>query len=120
MAGGKSEILFSGYVTGNSYEYRPFEVRGYAQTAIVVDVVTAQSNQGVTYTVRGYPNRLGPVASPAIGYKRTLKVGTALLSGDCHYLTVSDPYDTIDVGVKNTVSNISGVITVMANGKRRT
>ena len=55
----------------------------------------------------------------APAYKNTVKSDTAMVSGDIHYLPMSDPYDVVDVGVKSTATNYSGRITVIVTGKRR-
>jgi len=95
------------------------DVRGYSEVALTI--IAAQSQSGVTYTVRGYPASEGPAQSALLApaYTNTVKGDTAMVSGDIHYLTFSRPYDKIDVGGKSTASNISGRITVMMTGKRR-
>jgi len=118
MSGGKSEVLLSSYATSNAYAYSsPFDVRGHGEVALTVIANLSQS--GVTYTVRGYPVKLGPSVLVAPGYSNTVKGDTAMVSGDVHYLLMSNPYDVIDVGVKSTAANISGRVTVMVTGKRR-
>lgn len=121
MAGGKTEILFSGQATTNSYVYERFNALGFGSIAIVVDGnATVQSGQtvstsGISYTIRGYP-----ALTTAPGYYKTIKGDTVIGSGDCHYNVLTDPYEQIDVGVKSTQSNLSGLVTVTVTGKRRT
>jgi len=50
---------------------------------------------------------------------RSLTSGTILVSGASAYKTFSDPYEQIDVGLKNVQSNQSGAVTVFVTGKRR-
>ena len=118
MGTGKSEVLLSSYATSNTYAYSAtFDVRGYSDVAFTV--IANQSQSGVTYTLRGYPARLGPSTLLAPAYKNTIKADTAMVSGDVHYLPMSNPYDEIDAGVKSTAANISGRVTVIVTGKRR-
>jgi len=121
MAGGKTEAIFSGYGATNTYEYRRVVTRGYAETAITVKVVSVETDtQGLTYIVRGHPFTEGPVEGsiPSISY--TLQTGTNIQSGQSHYLLIGDTHDSVSVGVKNQVTDKSGVITVIVGGKRRT
>jgi ethanolamine utilization microcompartment shell protein EutL len=120
MSGGRSEVLWSSYVTGNAYAYTAKQdVKGFSEVALTI--IANQSQSGVTYTVRGYPSSEGPALAALLapGYTNTIKADTAMVSGDIHYLVFSNPYDKIDVGGKNTASNYSGRVTVIATMKRR-
>lgn len=112
MATGKTELLFSGQALSNAYVYGKKETLGYGVVSIVVDAYGSTS--GVTYVVRGYPSLDAPA------YSKIIKSDTAIVSGDVHYLVLSDPYEQIDVGVKSTGTNVSGRVTVVVTGKRRT
>ena len=114
MASGKTQVLGSGLKTSNVYAYTAkYDTLGFGEVAVTLAVVTSQS--GVTYTVRGYP-----VLTDFPAYVKTVKGDTVMTSGASHYLVFSDPYEAIDVGYKSTQSNLSGSVTVLVTGKRRT
>lgn len=120
MGTGKSEVILSSYATSNSYAYSPKQdIRGYSENAFTV--IATQSQSGVTYTMRGYPASEGPAIAALLAptYQNTVLGDTAMVSGDIHYLTLGDPYDKVDFGVKSTASNYSGRVTVIWTGKRR-
>lgn len=120
MAAGKAEVLFSSIVTTNSYVGRSFNVLGFSETQILIDPVTITSGQSLSYKIAGYPN-----VEDAPGYSIPLRLhgndvtDITLYSGSKAQYKVGDAFDKVVVSVKNTTSNKSGRITVIATGKRR-
>ena len=113
MAGGKTEILFSGYGTTDSLVYRQVEVLGYGETNIIPHCVTGS---GISFTIRGYPCSFG--GTIISGTSITLISGT-LLSGTMAEYCVSDAYEILDVGVASNGTNISSRVNVYISRKRR-
>ena len=120
MASGKSQVLFSSTVTANAYVGRSFNVRGFGETQILIDPVAITSGQSLSYKIAGYPN-----VEDAPGYSIPLLLhgndvtDIALYSGCKALYKVGDAFDKVVISVKNTTSNKSGRITVIATGKRR-
>jgi len=117
MAGGKTEILFSGEVTSNSYVDKKFSTLGFGKTTINIEVVDITSGATLSYRIRGYPAVEGTGKAP--GYSIPLKTDLTLGSGYIAQYTVTDAYDQMSVGVKNTTTNKSGRVTVTISRKRR-
>lgn len=117
MAGGKTFVLFSGQLTTNSYVNRKFSTLGYGVTNIIVDAITETSGYTLSHQIRGYPATDGASAIPT--YYIPLVSDATLRSGYFAQYTVTDAYDQMAVGIKNTTSNKSGSVTVMISRKRR-
>jgi hypothetical protein len=117
MARGHSKYVVSGQGTTDAYAYTPrINVKGGAQNLIGVDCLAIHSAYTLTYLVRGYP-----VLEEGEGgstYAHTIKAASTINSGDQHFMILSDPYEQVDVGVKHTTSNQSGVFTVINMTKR--
>jgi len=114
MAGGKAYVLTSGLSLTNSFVYTAkYNTLGFGSVAVIVENVSVGDiGSGVQYTVRGYP----VVGMPL---KRSVASGSVLTSGSDVYLLLSDTYAEIDVGLKATQDNMSGIGTVYVTGKRR-
>jgi len=111
MAAGKDEVLVSGFTTSDTYAYTARKnVIGYGRASIFIDYLGPGS--GVGYIVRGYPVR-------GLSKSRILTSGQILSSGNGAFLTVTDAYGEVDVGLINIQTNMSCSVTVMAIGKRR-
>ena len=109
----KTVILWSGAVTGNDYEYRKFNTIGFDEVLITI-VPTVQSGRTLSYSIRGYPD-----CANALTYTMPIKTDGTIASGLIAKLRVEDAFDAIDVGVKNTTTNLSCTVTVTCGGKRR-
>jgi hypothetical protein len=111
MVIGKTEVLSSGFGTSNSYAYTPkVTILGFHNNALLLDYLGPGS--GIGYIVRGYPLE-------GFARRKTLISGQILNSGDSAYMTLSDPYEQVDVGLVSVQSNNSGAVTVFTTGKRR-
>jgi len=110
MASGKTEVLFSGYKTTNSFEYRKFTTLGFAKTSVVFEVLGLGS--GIQYTIRGYPVANMTPCSLASGEITTSSI-VLVTSG------LDIAMEEMDVGVKSLQDNYSGIITVYVARKRR-
>lgn len=110
MAIGKSYVLSSGQTLTNSFVYTAkYTVRNFASVGITVEVVDPGS--GVEYTVRGYPVEGMPVV-------RSIASGSVISSGNTAYMSLTDPYDQIELGLKALQTNESGIATVYVTGRR--
>lgn len=108
---GKAKILHSGFSTSNSYAYTAKrDTLNFNKTAILIEHLGGGS--GIGFIVRGFP---------VAGFNKslTLTSGHILGSGDFAYITLSDPYEQIDVGLISVQTDVSGSATVYATGKRR-
>jgi len=108
MGIGKTEVLGSGMTVVSSWTNTPkFNVGGFRNTGVMIECLHPGS--GIYYTIRGYP-----VAG--VSKYRSLVSGTITTSGASVYKTFSDPYEQIDVRLRNPVSSVA---TVFVTGKRR-
>ena len=111
MGIGKTQVLISGCSMTSSFTWTAkFNTGGFRNTAVMIECLRLGS--GVQYVIRGYPVE-------GINKYRAISSGTILTSGASAYKTFSDPYEVIDVGLRNLVGNQSGVATVFVTGKRR-
>lgn len=113
LAGGKTEVLFSGYKTTNSLVYRNIDVLGYGEVSIVPHCVTGGAS---LFNIRGYPTLIGGINIS--GTAITLISGS-LGSGQMGQYSVSDAYESLEVGASSNASNTSGIINVYVSRKRR-
>ena len=113
MAGGKTEVLFSGYATTNSLIYRNIDVLGYGEVAIVPHCVTGGTS---LFNIRGYPTLIGGINIS--GTSITLISGS-LGSGQMGQYSVTDAFEAIEVGIASNASNTTGVVNVYVSRKRR-
>jgi len=120
LATGKAQVLFSSAVTTNSYVGANFSVLGFGETQVLIDLVTVVSGQTLSYKIAGYPNvAQAPAYSIPLRLHGNDVTDITLESGDKALYKIGDAFDKIVISVKNTTSNKSGRITVMATGKRR-
>lgn len=119
MGSGKTQILYSSTVTLNSPTLYKVNTRGFGATSIYVRADEVTSGASLTVLVHGYP---ADIDTPNISNITVPIVasGTATFtSGEEALWVLSDPYDSIGVGVMNTTANKSGRITVIVTRKRR-
>lgn len=112
MAAGKTQVLFSGVGTTNTFQYGSFNTLGYAK--ILVGVKCERLGSGIGYTVRGYP--VGKVA-----VAHSIASGSITTSGQLVVITsgLEAGWEKIDVGVVSLQSGRSGAVTVLVAGKPR-
>jgi len=118
---GKAEVLFSGYSTTNSFEFRRINILEHPKTSIIFEVLDLGS--GISYTVKGYPVK-GMTPLSLISGSLT-KSSELLVSRDdvliydwdfdpdfYHLSGVCNVMEELEIGVKSLSMNQTGVVTV--------
>lgn len=120
MGTGKNAVLFSSFVTGNSYEERKIHTLGFGETLVTIQSVSVTSGSTLSHRLRGFPD---VADAPTLTYPLRANGAdiTDITVGSGYYAqySISDAYDEIGIAVKNTTSNKSGRVTVVVSRKRR-
>lgn len=95
-------FLFSGYGCTNTVEYSGASFTVFEDATVVLEHLGEGS--GADYWVRGY----------ALSGVTAYVLGSGIMnSGDTALVTIATPYEWIEVGVENTQTDFSGLVTVL-------
>jgi len=115
MGAGKTDILFSGIATTNSYVTKLENVLGFGETTLLVQN-KGTGGSGVNVLVLGYPVYDATVLTSTYA---TLVNGDVIESGKVALYHCSDAYEVLGVAVKSAGTNFSCNVTVTMSRKRR-